>query len=468
MNAETNLPVNKTYNDVESFEPQTDEILNLNYDEIEIDLLNFLNERFSKEDLIKHNINFTLSDGKIFLNYENHNAWILYDNDYTSEESYQNSKKKWLADFKKLKDSNLQYVEDSDYIHYDTYFETPVSVVKLNNKKYSPNMSINYTFNNYEFEITINQISKLFLLSFFRSTEFTYYWDYIFQENRFKSYLTKNNTQDKKITLDVLIRATLNSVKLVFKNSIYTKQLQSKYIDIIDSCLYTLVVENKDVLNFKNKRFSEKFDNSEKPNNEKLSSSNFNISNLKYDSSLLSFYKAAHNSNLPSQKFLDFYHIFEFLFLRVSEDVIYDKVKSYVNHSRFRSSPNEIDKLISMIKKHNTENDETEMLKKVLNKFINEDDIIEYINENQLDKTLKSKRIFGETFNLSNKNGHAISNIANILKHVRNALVHSSDRYKREDCHIPFSESEKLVSLFLPIMDFLAQKVIAGTAETIS
>ena len=187
--------------------------------------------------------------------------------------------------------------------------------------------------------------------------------------------------------------------------------------------------------------------------------------NLIYDENLVSYYKAAHNSSLPSQKYLDFYHVFEYLFLSVSESFLYDKVKTYINHPRFRSNDKDIEKVISLIKRNNTENDETEMLKKVLIKFIDEDDLIEYVGENGFDKLIKDKMFFGEKFTLAPKSGHLISNISKLLKHVRNALVHSSDRYKREDCHIPFSESENLDNILIPLMDFLAQKIIAGTAQ---
>lgn len=468
MNTESTSSTINTFDDIDTLNPPSDQLEDLNFDEIELEFVNYLNQRFSKDDLKEHNIKFTLKDGKILLNYEDYYAWLLYDKFFQSDYTYLQVKKNWLSEFYNCDKSSYKYINDYDYIHNNTSLEIPIRTLSLNKSQYSQSTNLDYKFDNHEYDISINNLSIIFYLNFFNSSEFSHHWNYIFQEDKFKGYLKNSQSDDKKITLSVFFRGEINSIKFNFKKTKYTKELHEKYINIIDSCLYTLVVEKDHVLSIKNKKFSEKIGDYKNINNKQENTNNkFTITNLKYDPSLISFYKAASNSSLPSQKFLDFYHIFEFLFLRVSEDVIYDKVKGYVNHSNFRSSSDEIYKLISMIKKHNTENGETEMLKKVINKYVHEDDLIDYINNSKLEKSIKGKRIFGEALNINNKNGHVVGNICTILKHIRNALVHSSDRYNREDCHIPFSESEKLVSLFLPIMDYLAQKVIAGTAETI-
>lgn len=54
-----------------------------------------------------------------------------------------------------------------------------------------------------------------------------------------------------------------------------------------------------------------------------------------------------------------------------------------------------------------------------------------------------------------------------MIKQIRNALVHSSDKYNREDCFMPFSESESVVISYVPIIKYLAEKVIFSTAESI-
>jgi hypothetical protein len=78
----------------------------------------------------------------------------------------------------------------------------------------------------------------------------------------------------------------------------------------------------------------------------------------------------------------------------------------------------------------------------------------------------KKRKIFGELMEINLKEGHAISNAAKILKHIRNAIVHSSDKYQRDECHIPLSASDTTIVDFIPIVRFFAEKVIYGTATS--
>ena len=87
---------------------------------------------------------------------------------------------------------------------------------------------------------------------------------------------------------------------------------------------------------------------------------------------------------------------------------------------------------------HKRENDETEMLKNVMKRYIDENDIIEFINEYEkfLEKkvyTIK-RTIFGNEISATTlTSGHVYGNIAKVIKAIRNALVHSCDRYERND-----------------------------------
>ena len=58
-----------------------------------------------------------------------------------------------------------------------------------------------------------------------------------------------------------------------------------------------------------------------------------------------------------------------------------------------------------------------------------------------------------------------IGNTAKVIKHIRNSLVHSSDKFTREECVVPFSESESIVTRYIPIVKFLAEKVIYANGQ---
>ena len=109
------------------------------------------------------------------------------------------------------------------------------------------------------------------------------------------------------------------------------------------------------------------------------------------------------------------------------------------------------------------------MLRDVLLKFVPEEDFIEFIElrEKAVGEKIYSgakQKIFGEQLAVRLEKGHALANTASLLKHIRNALVHSSDRYTRDDCFLPFSESEEIVVKYLPLIKYMAEKVIFATA----
>ncbi|MQU61548.1 hypothetical protein GHO25_00170 [Pseudomonas sp. FSL R10-1350] len=189
-----------------------------------------------------------------------------------------------------------------------------------------------------------------------------------------------------------------------------------------------------------------------------------------YHDDLVKFYKVARSSVFPSQQFLSFYHILEYNFLRVSDEILHTSIKSMINSPEFNASYQNVNKLIATLKKNDSSSDETEMLKSVLKKYVDEDDLIEHIRGLEKSKgyaiyTDTKTKIFGEQAFIKNEKGHALTNTAKVVKQLRNALVHSSDRYNREECFLPLSSSENVILEYIPILRFLAEKVIFATAE---
>lgn len=201
-----------------------------------------------------------------------------------------------------------------------------------------------------------------------------------------------------------------------------------------------------------------------------MEDTDFAIPKAVYNDDLVKFYKVAKSSIFPNQEFLSYYHILEYHFLRISDEILHTSIKSLINSPSFSPSYQNINKLISVLKKNDNSSDETEMLKSVLRKYIEEEDLIEYItalekNSGKQIYTDPKKKFFGESATIQLTKGHAVNNTAKVIKLIRNALVHSSDRYNREDCFMPFSESEAVVISYIPIIKFLAEKVIFATAE---
>jgi hypothetical protein len=189
-----------------------------------------------------------------------------------------------------------------------------------------------------------------------------------------------------------------------------------------------------------------------------------------YDSSLVSYYKVAKSSRFPSQVFLSYYHILEYHFLRVADETLFGAVRTRLNDPAFNPSYDNVSGLISTIKKYDSTADEKQMLKDVLLKYVPEEEFIEFVLNKEKDIGEKiysgaKQQIFGEQLSIKLDKGHALANTASLLKHIRNALVHSSDRYSRDECYLPFSESEEIVVKFLPLVQYMAEKIIFATAS---
>lgn len=189
-----------------------------------------------------------------------------------------------------------------------------------------------------------------------------------------------------------------------------------------------------------------------------------------YDDDMVGFYKVARSSIFPTQSFLSYYHVLEYNFLRVADEELHSKTKSIINSTTFNASYDNVNKLLSVLQKHERNLDETSMLKRVLTKYIDEEELITFISdlENKTSEKIFSKpkdEIFGERISIKLETGHAIGNTSKIIKHIRNSLVHSSDKYTREECVTPFSESESIVIKYIPVIKFLAEKVIYANAK---
>jgi len=297
--------------------------------------------------------------------------------------------------------------------------------------------------------VKISIASKRFALSFFFSEEYKDFFNAItarrFKSDRtfyFKDFLWFPQT------IEFSIPRKTDKSKLI-----------AEAMPALEACLFKLAVEKGECWDFSKKRKKRQI-----TFYEELEGDELNIPNATYDTNMLKYFKVAVSSQFPSQSYLSFYHVLEYNFLSVSDESLQGKLKAHINSTSFQGSGDSLDKVISIVKKHSDNSDETEMLMRVLRKFIDEDELIEFINEieEQAEEKIytKNRDVFGERFVVQAKKDHAISNVAKLLKHVRNALVHSSDRYNRDDCHIPLTDSESIVENYIPLVRFLAEKVI--------
>ena len=191
------------------------------------------------------------------------------------------------------------------------------------------------------------------------------------------------------------------------------------------------------------------------------------IPDAQFDTVATNYYLVATASIFTSQRFLAYYHVMEFNFLTVSESRLHERIKSIINEPSFDRRTAGIDKLIAAVRNQDATSDETELLRAVLDRYVSEGDLLEFVSQHEANAGekiySKHKVLFGEQMQ-GIVSGSAVAHASKLIKHIRNAIVHSSDRHKRNDRFVPLSDSEMVVEAYLPLVRFLAEKVIYGTA----
>lgn len=193
------------------------------------------------------------------------------------------------------------------------------------------------------------------------------------------------------------------------------------------------------------------------------------LSEVNFNSDAIRFYQFGMSTNIPELQFLAFYQVLEYFFISTSNERLYEKLSNKMKDPRFIISNSNLDNLAQIVMRHKQETDETEMLRNVMKKYLNEKDLIEFIlaYEKHLNQKIYSKKhdVFGISVEIKLEEGHVFGNLAKHIKEIRNALVHSTDRYERKKRHIPFSKTTRRIELDILLMKFLAERVIIASAK---
>jgi len=253
----------------------------------------------------------------------------------------------------------------------------------------------------------------------------------------------------------------------------WTEKLLKISEEMIESCLFdlaylkgiTLELKSNWPLSFAERRKDRPFQPRERTDGE-----TFPLKPLRYDGNVTKFYQRAVSSDDTYVAFVSFYHILEYYFISVADAKLYTRLERIVNDPVFSARQRQLDRIISSVDEHSRENDETEMLKGVIAEFVEEDDVIDFIQryETYLGLKIYTEKMscFGyELDKMQIKSGHIFGPISKRIKTIRNALVHSSDRYERRERYVPGEEASRILTRELPLLRFLAEKVIIATAK---
>lgn len=184
---------------------------------------------------------------------------------------------------------------------------------------------------------------------------------------------------------------------------------------------------------------------------------------------LLKYYQKGKSSVDPVHVYLSYYHVLEYFFVTVSDEQLYEKLRRRLNDPRFSVDKNCLDRIIQDTENHKRETDETAMLKNVLEKFVDQEGLIEFIHgyESHLNDKLFTKKpeVIGGSSPISLQMGHVLGNVAKRVKSIRNSLVHSSDRHQRQEIFVPNQENELIIKTETLLVKYLAEQVIISSSE---
>ncbi len=192
---------------------------------------------------------------------------------------------------------------------------------------------------------------------------------------------------------------------------------------------------------------------------------------VRFHSDTIRFYQRALATDDPFLQFLSFYQVLEYHFVRVSDEELYRKLTARLNDPAFRPAPARLDGLIRDAQSHDRlRMKDPDMLKGVLTRYVEHDALRRFVEDYEANlgaKLYTRKRLlYGVEILVQPEEGHLHGNIATTITTIRNALVHSSDRYEREKRYVPSPAAEKALQKEIPLMRFLAERVIIASAET--
>ena len=188
-----------------------------------------------------------------------------------------------------------------------------------------------------------------------------------------------------------------------------------------------------------------------------------------FQADILQFYQLGASSRIPVLQFWSFYQILEFFFVSASDEGLHHQLASRLKDPRFKPTATQLDRMVQDVVDHLDEVDEVQMLKSVLEKFVEEDELIAFIEqyESYLGDNLytKRRRLFGEDVQIKLGPDAVMEQTARTIVAVRRALVFSPDRFSRTARNVTFEQLTDTVRDEIPLMKFLAERVIIGSAE---
>lgn len=350
---------------------------------------------------------------------------------------------KILSIEEKLKD----YDCNDNSIKNDNYYEVLASF--QNDRIFRDEQ---YTVQSDNFYISMGELSDEFVMFLFTKLE----------KKNVRFLRMYHRMTDDELNLLSLIKSFFKSYVSI---KIKTKDLIENLNEVINSYLFNLAYK-KDVyvvLNSSLKDYSNRYKDFRRENNE------LDVPRRVYNETLTKYYIYASSTMVVSTKYLTYYNVLEYFFVDVYEEDICKRLQSiitspdfvYKNIQHYKKILKEIPKTY----KKNNSIDELDALKLTLKKFVNIDEIKQFVNskeykfdeENILSKSKK------DILNLDETEEQIISTIANRIYFIRNAIVHSKNDGVNVS-YIPLKHDDFLDKEVV-LIKFIAERVIIASSK---
>jgi hypothetical protein len=209
------------------------------------------------------------------------------------------------------------------------------------------------------------------------------------------------------------------------------------------------------------------------------------LSHTKRGQEAIRYYIQGTGTTDPVLSFLAFYQVLEFYFLLVSDKTLFEKLGDIIRKPGFRTTFQELEKIIEEVETHSRKRDSKTLLERVLEEYSDREQILKFIKDyEEFLWTLenpgqdpgdppkrrkifsKQRTVFGKSVQVTTDETHFWGPLATYIVTIRNALVHSTDRYERRTAerHRPFTETTQVVEYVVPLMRFLAEQVVNSTS----
>jgi len=186
-----------------------------------------------------------------------------------------------------------------------------------------------------------------------------------------------------------------------------------------------------------------------------------------YKPDLVAHFQLALSSDSLVLTYLSLYKILEYFFVSTAETVLHRRLTEQLAMPSFSHRRRaHLRQLASTVRRFDQRTDEQRMLAQVIEHFFMPDEIAtwiaEYESENDAYYTVP-QTVFGLSHTVDLNPDKVASSLAKRIYHIRNALVH----HKEGDLprFVPFTGHEDVLVKELPIVMFLAERLIVKTGD---